>query len=301
MNPRSAPSCSATMTRECGEREPLEPLDDVARAGRVALVGEQRGDRVGVVGSAARRVTAAVGHVVGHGAMVPGASPRRGRCGPSRRAVEQQPLRTERTGPRGRGDALRGDRPAPARRRASQTAAGPSPWRASVAASRPSVEGSRSDERADRGRPPVERDAGSARRGARRRARPSNGAERPATASRIDARPGPARPSPSRPRPRAPSRPATPRASGRAPPRPRPRSRPSNGSLTRPAAGPGPAARRARSRPAGTAGWRPSLSAKTPRWIQSLPAATASAAAAAVTSSPRPRPRAQSAVPIDDR
>ncbi len=35
------------------------------------------------------------------------------------------------------------------------------------------------------------------------------------------------------------------------------------------------------------------LSAKTPRWIQSLPAAIASAAAVAVTSSPRPRPRAQ--------
>ena len=36
------------MTCECGGREPAEALDDVAGAGRIALVGEQGGDRVGV-------------------------------------------------------------------------------------------------------------------------------------------------------------------------------------------------------------------------------------------------------------
>ena len=36
--------------------ESLEPRDDVARAGRIALIGEQRGDRLGVGG--ARRVGA---------------------------------------------------------------------------------------------------------------------------------------------------------------------------------------------------------------------------------------------------
>ena len=79
MKPSSAPSCSATMTRASRRREAPEPGDDVARAGRVALVGEQRGDRLGVV--------ALGGAEGGRGlsvmrAMVPG------------RDTDQEPMRT---------------------------------------------------------------------------------------------------------------------------------------------------------------------------------------------------------------
>ena len=54
---------SATMTRRVRRIEPAEPLDDVARAGRIALVGEERGDPLGVVGGRrAERDRVAFGH-----------------------------------------------------------------------------------------------------------------------------------------------------------------------------------------------------------------------------------------------
>ena len=71
MKPRSAPSCSATTTRLCGEREPLEPRDDVARPGGIALVGEQRGDRLGVGRLGEAKDDRGL---VGHASMVPGAA-----------------------------------------------------------------------------------------------------------------------------------------------------------------------------------------------------------------------------------
>src|SRR4029077_9821949 len=123
-------------------REPLEPGDDVARSGRVALVGEQRRDRLGVAGA---RMTELDRGLVGHTRMVPGPSTTR-RCGP---VNGSRP--TRRSGPNGRvvrggADAPRtvtGPR-APGSRSAAayQATSGPSSQRASAAAMRPSVAGS---------------------------------------------------------------------------------------------------------------------------------------------------------------
>ena len=121
MNPSSAPVVLGDDDPRVLGREPLEPLHDVARAGRVALVGEQRRDRFGVAGPAGRSVMVGL---VGHGAMVP-ARRRSGTGavrGPGRRA-------TRRSGPNGPAPG-RPASPAGASDPAYQATAGPSPCRA---------------------------------------------------------------------------------------------------------------------------------------------------------------------------
>src|SRR4029450_10616455 len=80
----------ATAARRVGRAEPLQPGDDVARARRIALVGEQRGDRLGVArlggGGGGRRP-------VGSVAVVPGLRSTRNRSG--------GPVASRRSGPKG--------------------------------------------------------------------------------------------------------------------------------------------------------------------------------------------------------
>ena len=133
--------------------------------------------------------------------MVPGPASTTSRCGPWIGPSGEQDLGPERT------VAATGADPAPARRvasadvgaAASQIAAGPSPWRARVAASRPSVDGSSRTSQAQPRAGRRERPA-RARRGARPRRRRSPGHAPGSNASRTRAPPGRARPSPSRAR-----------------------------------------------------------------------------------------------------
>ena len=122
MKPRIAPSCSATIDARMRRAEALEARDDVGGPGRIALVGEQRRDRVGVGWRGrAKRHGRAIGRLVGHVPMVPGSPSSRNTCRPSR-----TPRATSRSGPNGparRGRRAR--RPGRSGRRANQTTAGP--------------------------------------------------------------------------------------------------------------------------------------------------------------------------------
>jgi len=125
--------------------EAFEPGDDVARAGGIALVSEHRGDRLGVVGcGGAEQDRGLVGHVW----MVPGSPSMRSRKGPW-----GGPPGWRRSGPNGPGRTDAGRRLGASDERAHVTS-GPSPWRASAAARRPSVRGSRIASPAPPGRVP---------------------------------------------------------------------------------------------------------------------------------------------------
>ena len=169
-------------------REAGEPLDDVARAGRVALVGEQGGDRLGVVLGAGRMVTVGVGH------GGDGSGRHEEPMGAAARSAEHERFRAERAGAAAR---RRWPRPASRVRRARSP---PSPRR--VGPARPPA-GPRCRARAatiqDAVDRPPGRTTGSARRGATDDAAPARtsapGREQVGELAR---RPGRARPSPSR-------------------------------------------------------------------------------------------------------
>ena len=263
-----------------GRGEALEPLDDVARPGRIALVGEQRGDRVGVVGrGGAKGDGGAVGGTFGHvGDGTRSGSARGTGCGPSAGPTGAgAPARTARRRARAAGRAHRRRPQAPATAIRRSRPGRPDDHRPlAVARQRrgepPSVDGSSEHERRQPGR------AGGDATPARRATASCGAAPRATPSSRLgtlelDRRPadrgqaGACR----RARQRLPRwRRSTAAAM------------PSVGRAAHPSSSrSGPARRRARTRRAGRGGSRPSLSAKTPRWIHSLPAAIASAVAAA--------------------
>ena len=298
MNPRIAPSCSATMTAPCGGREPLEALGDVDGAGGIALVGEERGDRLGVVGGGRaegrwRRCRSwRDGTRLGqHDEAV-----RTG--GPARRAAGPRDRTDRDAGTDRRTVAGVGRRRRPRVTARSQTAAGPSPWRASVAASRPSVEGS---SRTTAGTPAMPGRSG------------ATSAPRSVVHAPVDRRgpTAPGRPS-RRPRStRSSSTVAQPTAiaggsarTSRASPRARDatRRRRSAAPCAHPtAAGPG-TGRRPGTNP--TSRVDPSRDVVVVEDAEVRPVAAGAdrvGVAAAVTARPRPRPRAHVAVPIDER
>ena len=240
-----------------------EPGDDVARSGRVALVGEERGDRLrvgrlrpGGAGSGLRRSCADGTRQLDEQAMRSVRSARPGgaarvRAGPVRATVVAIPAARSASAAAGRSPT------------ASQTAAGPSPWRASVAARRPSVVGSSEDERQtpagqDVARPTRHRAPSAAESGASTN-RSGREVERQRRARRP---PGRARPSPSRAPPDGPRSPDG-RVVGR-------RGEPGRSRSTRPAASPEQEVRAGvadpiEAEPLRTAGSPTGLSAKTPR------------------------------------
>ncbi len=81
-------------------RESLEAGDDVARAGRVALVGEERGDRLGVGSLGWAEMDRGL---VGHGAMVPGGETDQEPVWPGQGVVPDDPLPAERSRQTGAG------------------------------------------------------------------------------------------------------------------------------------------------------------------------------------------------------
>src|SRR6185369_1920005 len=120
-----------------------EALDDVARAGWIALIGEQGGDALRILG---RRRAERDGRSIGHGGDGTAGRSTRIRCWPV-----SVPGRTRTDRPNGPvATRLRGTFAAAALARTTSSPNGASryvptcasPWRASAAASRPSVDGS---------------------------------------------------------------------------------------------------------------------------------------------------------------
>ena len=269
MNPSSSPSCSATRTRRNPTRNGSSRCDDVARPGRVALVGEQGGDGLGV-GLGRGRMVGSLSVMM---AMVTASTTRR--CGTGGPATEPQTLGAEGTRPRG-GQRRRPSWTAP---RGPRSRPNLRPSRASDAARRPSVFGSSSAIHSPRiGRPgrsaARSKDHGARLRRRRRRLAASRCGELSRGAVQLDGRP------------------ADGHDAGRhvrqvgSPDQHHVRRRVRRPSRTR-------AVRRAR--------W-PGHCPRTPRdGSTRCRLRPRRACARAVTSRPKPRPRARSSVPIDER
>ena len=127
MKPSTSPACSATSTWRAGRREPANAALEVARPGRIALVGQQGGDPLRVVGSAAGRIVSWVTSFMA-------------RWYPRRRAATHGPRRVDDHEMRpGNGPAGDEHRAARAARRAGRSAVTPRARAAAAQARRPAA------------------------------------------------------------------------------------------------------------------------------------------------------------------